>query len=219
MNSNAVEQARSNMIEQQIRPCEIIDERVLDTLKKVPREHYVPDDFRGLAFADTHVPLNNEAVMMKPLQEGAMLQALNIQPGDKVLEVGTGSGFVTACMSTLGGDVTSYEIDAELSAKAAAKLETQGIKAALRVGDVFDTPLHPQGYDVIAVTGSLPGRTEYLEALLAPGGRMFAIKGQDPVMCAMLVTRDDNGELHRQSICETSLPPLSNAPKPEAFTF
>lgn len=220
MSALATENARFNMIEQQIRPCEVIDERVLHTLKTVPRESFVSDDYRGLAFADIHVPLSAHDVMMKPMQEGVMLQALDIQPGDRVLEVGTGSGFLTACLLSLGGKVTSYEIDADLSASAGERLAGLGLEGAdLVVGDIFDADLADESFDVIAITGSMPKGAQSLERLLAPGGRLFVIKGTEPVMCATLVSRSEDGELLRKGLCETLLPPLQNAPKSEAFQF
>ncbi len=213
------DKARFNMVEQQIRPCEIIDERVLEAFKTIPREHFVDADQQALAFADTQLPLPNGEVMMKPLQEGIMLQALDVRPGDRVLEVGTGSGFVTACLAHLGGKVTSYEIDPELSARAAERLAALGIEAELVVGDIFAAELPEAAFDVIAVTGSLPQPSSRLERLLVPGGRMFQIKGEPPVMCATLVTRAEDGTLLRKGLCETLLPPLKNAPEPEHFTF
>lgn len=214
------DKARFNMVEQQIRPCEITDERVLDAFKAIPREHFVDDEYKALAFADTHLPLVNGDVMMKPLQEGFMLQALNVQPGERVLEVGTGSGFVTACLRHLGGRVTSYEIDPELSARAAERLHALGIDdVELVTGDIFAADLPEQGFDVIAVTGSVPEPSEKLERLLAPGGRLFQVKGEDPVMCATLTTREADGHLRHRGLCETSLPPLQNAPKKEKFVF
>ncbi len=214
------DKARFNMVEQQIRPCEIIDERVLDAFKAIPREHFVDEGQQPLAFADTQLPLPNGEVMMTPLQEGYMLQALDVQPGDRVLEVGTGSGFVTACLLHLGGQVTSYEIDPELSARAGEKLAALGLNGArLVVGDIFEADLPEQSFDVIAITGSIPQACEKLERLLAPGGRLFQVKGEKPVMCATLITRTADGELLRKGLCETSLPPLQNAPKKEAFVF
>lgn len=214
------ENARSNMIEQQIRPCEVIDERVLQTLRNVPRENFVPEQYRNLAFADIHVPLNAHSVMMKPLQEGAMLQALDIQPGDRVLEIGTGSGFVTACLRELGGEVTSYEIDAELSARAGEALHALSMdEVMLRVGDIFEVALEPGAYDAIAVTGSIPVASEKLLGLLAKGGRMYVIEGEDPAMCAKLITRSENDEIEEQKLLETSLPALQNAPQAEKFSF
>jgi len=213
------DKARFNMVEQQIRPCEILDERVLEVFKTIPREHFVDEEQRPLAFADTQLPLTNGEVMMKPLQEGIMLQALDVQPGDRVLEVGTGSGFVTACLTHLGGKVTSYEIAPELHTRAAERLAILGIEAELVTGDIFAAELPEHSFDVIAVTGSLPQPSEHLERLLAPGGRMFLIKGEPPVMCAILVTRTEDGTLLRKGLCETLLPPLKNAPQPEHFTF
>lgn len=220
MSASATENARFNMIEQQIRPCEVIDERVLKALKTVPREAFVGDAYQGLAFADIHVPLGGNSVMMKPVQEGIMLQALNIQEGDRVLEVGTGSGFISACILELGGKLTSFEIDAELSAAAAQRLAALGYEGAdLRVGDIFDAQLADGSFDAIAVTGSMPTGAERLESLLAPGGRLFVIKGEQPVMCATLVSRSEKGELAREGLCETLLPALQNAPQPERFQF
>lgn len=215
-----MENARFNMIEQQIRPCEIIDQRVLDTLKSVPREKFVSEAYQGLAFADVHVPLDGGQAMMKPMQEGLMLQALDVHAGDRVLEVGTGSGFITACLLHLGGRVTSYEIDAGLSARAGERLTDLGMHGAELVnGDIFAADLPAASFDVIAVTGSLPLAPGGLERLLAPGGRMFLIHGEKPVMRASLVTRSEQGEVNIEDLAETLLPPLQNAPQPEQFTF
>ncbi len=220
MHASATENARFNMIEQQIRPCEVIDQRVLHTLKTVPREKFVGDEYQGLAFADIHVPLSENNAMMKPMQEGIMLQALDVHAGDRVLEVGTGSGFITACLCALGGEVTSYEIDAQLSTAAAERLADLGIEGAnLVVGDIFEADLEAGGYDAIAVTGSIPTGSEYFERLLAPGGRLFIIEGEEPVMNASLVNRSEEGELYRRGLCETLLPALQNAPQPDHFQF
>jgi len=220
MSVPATENARFNMIEQQIRPCEVIDQRVLDALMAVPREQFVSDEYLGLAFADIHVPLSGNNVMMKPMQEGIMLQALDVQEGDRVLEVGTGSGFITACLSALGGRVTSYEIDAQMSAEAGKRLQQIGAQnVELVVGDIFAADLQEGSFDVIAVTGSLPNGAGNLENLLAPGGRLFVIEGEAPLMSAILVTRSDKGELSRKGLCETLLPALQNAPQPERFHF
>jgi len=220
MHASATENARFNMIEQQIRPCEVIDQRVLHTLKTVPREKFVGDEYQGLAFADIHVPLSGNNTMMKPMQEGIMLQALDVQQGDRVLEVGTGSGFITACLCALGGQVTSYEIEEPLSTAAAERLAELGIDGAdLVVGDIFAADLQQGSYDAIAVTGSIPTGSAYFERLLAPGGRLFIVEGEEPVMNAILVTRSEQGELHRRGVCETLLPPLQNAPQPDHFKF
>jgi len=220
MLASEIEKARHNMIEQQVRPCEIIDERALSALKSVPRERFTEEPYRALAFADTHLPLLNGEVMMTPIQEGLMLQALAVQPGERVLEVGTGSGFVTACLAYLGGDVTSYEIDPQISQRAGERLQAMNIQGVdLKVGDIFSTALHDAYYDVVAVTGSVPDRVEKFERLLAPGGRLCLVEGEDPVMSVILTTRGNDGSLKRQALAETSLPPLRNAPTPEKFVF
>ena len=220
MLANDLETARFNMVAQQIRPWEVIDERVLDTFETVPREHFVDDDYKGLAFADVAVPIGEGQQMMKPVQEARMLQALNIQPGDSVLEIGTGSGFVTACLAHLGGVVTSYEIHAALSERAGERLRALGGRnIELVVGDGLHASFAPGSFDVIAVTGSLPSRPDFLEELLAPGGRMFVVVGEGAAMTAMLVTRNAAGELWREKQFETVLPALENAPQPDHFVF
>jgi len=214
------EQARFNMVEQQIRPVEVINERVIEAFRSVPREHFVDPSQRSLAFADTHLPLGSSEVMMTPIQEGLMLQALDVQPGDRVLEIGTGSGYVTACLAHLGGKVDSYEIDPQLSARAADRLQSLGVHGVhLRVADIFSIGLPQGGFDVIAVTGSLPLENEQFTRALAPGGRLFAILGEDPIMKATLITRSIQGNIKREALSETRLPPLKNAPQPERFVF
>jgi protein-L-isoaspartate(D-aspartate) O-methyltransferase len=220
MLSNDLETARFNMIAQQIRPWEVIDERVLNTLQAVPRERFVGDEYLGLAFADVAVPLPEGQQMMKPVQEARMLQALAIKPEDLVLEIGTGSGFVTACLAALGKSVTSYEIHGALSEQAAGRLAELGIQnAELVEGDGLAAGLAPGTFDVIAVTGSLPTYPDALEALLAPGGRMFVVVGEEPAMEAMLVSRNADGEIWRENLFETVLPALENAPQADHFVF
>jgi protein-L-isoaspartate(D-aspartate) O-methyltransferase len=220
MLADDLELARFNMVAQQIRPNEVIDERVLDVFSEVPREKFVPREYAGLAFADVAVPLPDGQAMMKPVQEARMLQALQISESDQVLEIGTGSGFVTACLARLGASVTSYEIRADLSAAAAAKLQAQGISnAELVVGDGLHSSHAPESFDVIAVTGSVPVYPDGLEELLAPGGRLFVVVGDEPAMTAMLVSRTADGDMWRENLFETVLPALDNAPRPNRFVF
>ena len=220
MLANDIETARFNMVAQQIRPWEVIDERVLDALQTVPRERYVAPEYLGLAFADVAVPIGEGQTMMKPVQEARMLQALNVQPGDAVLEIGTGSGFGTACLAKLGGSVTSYEIHQGLSETAAQRLHENGVKnVELVVGDGLQATLAPGSLDVIAVTGSLQVYPKNLEDLLAPGGRLFVVIGEAPAMQAMLITRNEAGEIWKESLFETVLPALENAPQPDHFVF
>jgi protein-L-isoaspartate(D-aspartate) O-methyltransferase len=217
---NDIEQARRNMVLQQIRPWEVIDERVLRVIQDVPRENYVPDAYRGLAFADIEVPLGHGQAMMAPRVEARMLQALNVQRGERVLEIGTGSGYVTACLAGLGSTVTSLDIHADFTAAAQARLDAHGIKGVtLRNADAFAVDFGIDRFDAIAVTGSLPQCQNRFEQLLTVGGRLFLVCGQAPVMEAMLVTRVSDSAWRRDPLFETVLAPLENAPLPEPFEF
>ena len=220
MLANDLETARFNMVAQQIRPFEVIDERVLNALQRVPRERFVGDEYQGLAFADVAVPLADGQQMMKPVQEAHLLQAVNVQPGDSVLEIGTGSGFITACLAHLGGVVTSYEIRPALSKSAAERLNALHVNnVELVAGDGLHASLAPNRFKVIAVTRSLPSYPTFLEDLLAPGGRLFVVVGEGPAMTAMLTTRNADGEIWQEKLFETVLPPLDNAPQPDHFVF
>mgnify|MGYP001818668966 FL=1 len=217
---NDLETARFNMVAQQIRPFEIFDARVLDALQNVPRERFVGDEFQGLAFADVAVPIDEGQQMMKPVQEAHLLQALNVQPGESTLEIGTGSGFITACLAYLGGVVTSYEIRAALSKQAADRLDALQVKnVELVAGDGLHASLAPNSFKVIAVTGSLPSYPTGLEDLLAPGGRLFVVVGEGPAMTAILTTRNADGEIWQEKLFETVVPALDNAPQPSHFVF
>jgi len=220
----SIDRARFNMIEQQIRPWNVADERVLSVMAEIQREKFVPDAYRGLAYADVEIPIGEDQAMLEPKIVAHMLQALAIQPDDKILEIGTGTGYVTACLSRLGGRVVSIEIHAGLAEQARTVLEEQQLRrleVEVRVGNGLEGPVEGQPFDVIAVTGSLPD-SEPLEVLLgqlAPDGRLFAVIGEGPVMEAMLITRVGDGAFSRQSLFETSLPALEKAPEPEHFVF
>ena len=220
MASLDIEQARFNMIEQQIRPWEVLDPRVLEVLRLVPRERYVPADYAQLAFSDTEIPLGHGQSMMAPKIEARLLQALDVQPGDSVLEIGTGSGYLTACLAQLARHVTSLEIHEDLHAAASARLQSERVhNVALRVSDVtIDWPA-PGEFDVIAVTGSVPLLPEELQQGLTVGGRLFVITGEAPTMSALLIHRVGEQEFSTESLFETSLPPLVNASKPQRFVF
>lgn len=215
-----IEQARFNMIVQQIRPWEVLDPQVLEAMSHVPREAFVPERYRKLAFADTNIPLGHDQVMMKPNVEGRLLQALAIRPEDTVLEIGTGSGYLTACLSRLGRHVTSIEILPDLAESAAARLAELSIdNVTLQTGDALgdiDPDIH---FDVIAVTGSLPVLDQQFFRNLENGGRLFVITGQLPIMEACLVTRINANNWATESLFETCIPPLINAPAPESFSF
>ena len=220
MLANDLETARFNMIAQQIRPWDVFDPRVLNAFETVPRERFVSAEYLGLAFADIAVPIGAGQTMMKPVQEARMLQALDVQPGNSVLEIGTGSGFTTACLAQLGGTVTSYEINEALSTTAAQRLDELGVRnIELVVGNGLNASLAPESFDVIAVTGSLPAYQASLEQLLKPGGRMFVVVGEEPAMSARLVSRTGQGDFWRETLFETVLTPLENAPQVDHFKF
>lgn len=220
MSEMNLEQARFNMIEQQIRPWEVLDPKVLDVLAKVPREEFVPKAYRHLAFADMEIPLGHGEAMMAPRIEGRMLQALDVQPTDVALEVGTGSGYITACLARLAGQVYSVEIVEEFKLAAQKRLAALGItNASLRTGDAALGWKQQPRYDVIAVTGSLPVYHEGFESSLALGGRLFVVVGEPPVMEAMLVTRVGEREFARIKLFETCLKPLTGLSRPRRFVL
>ena len=220
MNQSEIEQARFNMIEQQIRTWDVLDQRVLDVMNSIPREQFVPEHYRSLAFADTNIPLGHEQVMMAPKLEGRLLQALAITPGDSVLEIGTGSGYLTACLARLGKQVTSIDITADFTTAAAAKLEAQGISnITLETFDAAEGIESEKRYDVIAVTGSLPLLQQQFQKNLAVGGRLFIITGSLPIMEANLISRVDENHWSSECLLETCIPPLLHATRPQAFVF
>jgi protein-L-isoaspartate(D-aspartate) O-methyltransferase len=220
MKQTEIEQARFNMIEQQVRPWDVLDQQVLDTMKAMPREHFVPERYRSLAFADTNIPLGHEQVMMAPKLEGRLLQALAIAPGDRILEIGTGSGYLTACLATLGQHVTSYDIMPDFTAAAGEILQQEKIaNVSLYTADVANGIGSDERYDAIAVTGSLPVLQQQYHNNLAIGGRLFIITGELPIMEAWLITRVGEHNWSRESLLETCIPPLLNAARGQDFIF
>lgn len=218
MSLNA-EAARLQMVSQQVRAWEVLDPRVLQVLTEVHREAFVPPAFRALAFADTAIPLGDGQHMMTPQVEGRVLQALEVGEADRVLEIGTGSGFLAACLGRLGGSVTTLEIRPSLAAHAQRALQASGARnCEVVVADAFAWR-PPAAFDCIAVTGSLPVDEAPLREWLAPGGRLFVVVGSAPAMDARLVRRAASGEFACESLFETVLDPLDNAPRPEPFEF
>jgi protein-L-isoaspartate(D-aspartate) O-methyltransferase len=207
------------MVDQQIRTWEVLDPRVLDVLGAVPREIFVPPAYRELAFADAPIPIGFGQSMLPPVLQGRILQALAPAPTDGILEVGTGTGYLTACLSLLGGSVHSIDIREEFIAAAAGNLRrVPGARADLKTRDCFNGSSLGE-YDVIAVTGSLPVYDTRFEQALRVGGRLFAVVGAAPVMDAVLVRRVDGGEWIRESLFETVIDPLVNAVGPQQFVF
>lgn len=215
-----IEKARHNMIEQQIRPWDVIDQRVLDLLQRIPREDFVLPEYRSLAFTDMELPIGCDQVMMEPKLEARMLQSLAIKPDDRVLEIGTGSGYVTAMLAALASEVTSVEIEPALQQQAERNLTTKGIgNVTLHQGDAANGWQDGQPYNVIVVTGSLPALPKTLKDNLQVGGRLFAVVGSAPVMTAQLITRINSNEWREESLFETVVPPLRNSQVTEKFEF
>lgn len=215
-----LEQARYNMIEQQIRPWDVLDDRVLGILSATPREDFVPEQVRDLAFSDICIPLANGQCMLPPRLEGRLLQSLTIGPTDRILEIGTGSAYLTACLARLGGSVHSVDLFSDFIEAARGKLQSHTINnVTLEVRDAAAGLQTDERFDVIAVTGSLPTLHRNFHTLLNPGGRLFVIVGRPPIMQALLITRVGETEWNHESLLETSIPALLNAPQPDDFKF
>lgn len=220
MGNSQIKTARYNMVEQQIRPWNVFDRRVLDLIGDAPRHDYVPSAYRNLAFADMHIPLGAHREIMPPKVEARLLQALEIQPTDNVLEIGTGCGYMTSLLAALGGRVHSVETDAELSGQAGKTLTSNGIdNVALEVGDASNGWDKHQPYDVILVNGSMFDLPDSLRENLNIGGRLVAIIGKSPVMEAILLQRVGQKNWSDVVLFETDLAPLPNCEEPERFVF
>ena len=215
-----IEQARFNMIEQQIRTWEVLDPQVLDLLFKVRREEFVAPAHRDIAFADLEIPLGHDERMMQPKVEARILQELELEPTDNVYEVGTGSGYLTALLASRARHVTSAEIHADLQERATANLRAAGIRnVTLLQGDSARAPLAESAFDVIVLTGSTPVLPQAFLDRLAPGGRLFAVLGDPPVMKAVLVRQPVAGAFQHTEFFETLVKPLVNAAQPARFRF
>jgi protein-L-isoaspartate(D-aspartate) O-methyltransferase len=214
------ELARYNMVEQQIRTWEVLDQDVLDLLFKVHREDFVPEAHRSLAFVDMEIPLGHGESMWPPKLEARVLQTLAIGRGDRVLEIGTGSGYLTALLAAEAAEVVSVDIVPEFTASAAQKLRAHGIgNVELHTGDAARDWEDEAGFDVIVLTGSTPLLSEALVRRLRAGGRLFAVVGEAPVMEAQLVTCSAPGAYRSVTLFETCIKALTNAPHPAAFVF
>jgi protein-L-isoaspartate(D-aspartate) O-methyltransferase len=211
--------ARQQMVDQQIRTWEVLDSRVLDVLSAVPREAFVPAEYRELAFADAPIPVGFGQTMLAPKLQGRILQALGPNAADSALEVGSGTGYLSACLGLLCASTHSIDIHPRLIESATANLRAvPDARVQFEIRDAFGAaPL--KEYDVVAVTGSLPLYDTRFERSLRVGGRLFAIVGVAPVMDAILVRRVDHDEWIRESLFETVVEPLINAAAPQRFVF
>ncbi len=210
MGNTNFELERSNMIEQQIRPWDVLDPKILTTFEQVPRERFVAEDQQDMAFMDIEIPLGHGESMLSPKIEGRILQALDLKPSDSVLEIGTGNGYLTACLAHLSSAVFSVELHQDLKDQAEANLASQSINnVTLWTGDAANGWLEaPRNYDAIVVSGSLPDYDPCFEQQLKTGGRLLMFVGNAPVMKAMLITKVSDSSFSRESLFETVLKPL-----------
>lgn len=207
------------MVGQQLRAWDVLDGRVLDVMEALPRERFVPPEWRGLAYADAEIPLGAGKLLAPPKLQGRALQALLPQPDDNVLEIGAGTGYMTACLALLTHSVTAVELHPELAAAARSNLAALDIRNADVVeGDALAMEFPPE-FDVICVNGSLPVAEPRLARLLRPGGRLFVVAGTPPLMEALQVTRHGDDAWTTEKLFETCLPPLENARQPAEFVF
>ena len=214
-----IEAARQQMVDQQVRAWDVLDPRVLDALSKVPRERFVPAAYRELAFADAPIPLAEGQSMLAPKIDGRILQACDVAPGDSIIEVGTGSGFLAACLATLGGEVQTLEIRPALVEFSTTNLRSAGFPSVIvrRCDATTWRPATP--VDVVVLSASLPVYDARYQEWLKPGGRLFLAVGSAPPMTAALVTRIGSSGFSRTELFETMIDPLSNATRPSAFVF
>ncbi len=217
-------QARFNMVEQQVRPWDVLDPRVLNVIGNIPREQFVPEHCKALAYADTAIPIGQyegrTSHMLNPVVEGRLLQSLAITEDDTVLQIGTGTGYITACIATLARHVDSVDINPEMTAMAENNLARFEINnVILSTGDASSKWEQKQFYDCIAIMGSMPAIPEFYKKALKEGGRMFVVVGDAPVMKAMLVTRIGKNEWIDEELFETCIDSLINAEKPAEFVF
>lgn len=220
MIANSSEQARENMVKQQLRTWDVLDHRVLDMVAELPREDFVPEQYRELAFADTEIAIGHDQKMMSPKVEARILQALDIQPTDNILEIGTGSGFLTACLARMGDKVTSTDMQEGFTTKARQLMQKHDIdNVNLITGNGLESAQELGPFDVIVLTGSLPKISEKLTRQLNMGGRLFGVAGDSPAMQATLFTRVGDYQWREEVIFETDLERLDAPDVAAEFVF
>ena len=220
MNVLNYEEARHNMIVQQIQPWNVRDDKVLDLIQRLPREDFVPAAYKEHAFTDVNIPLGDGQEMMEPKLEAYLLQALQVQGQDKVLEVGTGTGYFTALLASQARHVVTVDIDEDAQKRAEEILNAHQItNVTYEVGDGASGWNAHKPYDVIILTGSLPMLPETFQRNLNVGGRLIAIVGDAPAMEVLLITRVKENDWSHEILLETDIPALINAPEPERFVL
>ncbi|MCP4047831.1 MAG: protein-L-isoaspartate O-methyltransferase [Gammaproteobacteria bacterium] len=214
------DQARFNMVEQQVRTWEVLDDQVLKLLETTLREDFVPVRYRKMAFSDMAIPLDHDQSMMKPVVEGRLLQSLELKPDETVLEIGTGSGFITACLAQMAKRVVSVDVHEQFTTKAAAILKEKDIgNVELETGDAMTGWQPEQAHDVVVVTGSVEDIPDHFRGWVNPRGRLFVVSGDEPAMEAKLLTKLNATEWREESLFETDLARLINAEKAPEFEF
>lgn len=215
-----LELARQNMVANQVRTWDVLDVNVLDTLAAVPREEFAPPAYRNLAFADIALPLGHGETMMKPVVEGRMLQALELGKAASVLEIGTGSGFITACLARLAGEVVSVDMHADFIEAARARLAALGVaNASLVVAEAVQGYEPNRQFDAVAITGAVYALPERFRRWVKPGGRLFVVRGESPAMQAVLMRHEADGRFSEETLFETDLTYLANAAPPKRFAL
>lgn len=217
------EKARFNMVEQQVRPWDVLDTRVLDVINEMPRENFAPDQYKNLAYADTRIPLGSfndqTCTMANPIIDGRILQEMNIQEEDLVLEIGTGSGYLTACMAKLGRHVDTVDINETFIEQAEKNLQALGINNVnLTTGDACKSWNQKRNYDVIVISAAMNAIPDSYKKLLKPNGRMFIVTGDAPAMTAYRVTRTGENKWSTEELFETNIDKIIQ-PTKQTFTF
>lgn len=211
--------ARETMVEQQVRPWDVFDPRVLEVIARVPREAFVADAHRAMAYSDLALPIGHGEHMLKPVIEGRALQALLVGGSDDVLEVGTGSGYLTACLAALGREVVSLERHADLADAARARLQAQGAaNVRVEVADALAWTTDRR-FDAICVSGAVAAVPQRFTEWLRPGGRLFIVRGEAPAMEAVVIRKQADGGIETESLFETELPYLAGAAPTPRFTL
>lgn len=211
--------ARETMVEQQVRPWDVLDVRVLDVIATIPREAFVPEALRALAYSDTSLPIGHGEAMMKPVLEGRTLQSLLPAADECVLEIGTGSGYLTACLARLSREVVSLERHADLAAAARARLQALGMASNISIEHTDALAWQStRQFDLICVTGAVSVLPVHWLEWLKPGGRLFVVQGRSPAMEAVLMRRDVN-RIAVESLFETDLPYLAGTAPQPVFTL